>query len=202
MDILSLLLGGVVGLYSGVFANILYRKITYNKKPNISVCSNFILAYNSKNVPVVRFKILNKSMYEITDIKMKLYGVRYFDTQKTLKSLDLISSQHIDYLESFNKKSEKNCDYAYRTSFKNVDNIHEKIEEYDNLLLFIQATEVYNSTIQTIHKYFTRDNLKNYEWDFNICESCNLIKRENITKPSVNKSEFDLIKNCPFVSNK
>jgi hypothetical protein len=96
MDILSLIMGGFIGLYSGVFANALYRKITYNKKP--------------------------------------------------------------------------------------------------------QTTDVYNSTIQTIHKNFNQSNAKNYQWDFNICESCNLTKRDNIAQPVTHNIDVDLIKNCPFVN--
>lgn len=199
---MSFILGFLLGIISGIIANVVYRHIIYNKKPEIIICENKILTYNSDNTPSLKIKIINNSSHEIVDIQIKLYGIKPRDKSNILKSLYPLSSYCIAYLPAINSQ---NCDYAYRLHLisSNHNNIHKEIKNFDELMLFIKATDVYNSTIAIKKETFKTSTLLEHGWDFDKCKSCDVTKSTHTSTPSNEEIENNLkkqkINNCPFL---
>ena len=199
---MSFTVGFLLGVISGIIANLIYRYIVYNKKPEIEICKNKILTYNSKDIPSLKIKIINKSSHEIVDIQIKLYGIKHRDTSNNLKSLYPLSNYYIDYIPAINSQ---NCDYSHRAYLVslNHNNIHEEIKKFKKLMLFIKATDVYNSTIAINTDTFESSELLEHGWDFDKCKSCDVTKNTHTSTPSKTKINANLkkqkINNCPFL---
>ena len=199
---MSFIIGFLLGVLGSIIANLIYRSYIYNKKPDIVICEKMILTYNSSNVPALKIKIYNNSSHEVVDIQIKLFGIKNRDKSNTLKSLHPLSSYCIDYLPAIN---DKNCDYAYRPYLTSINhkNIHNEIKKFEKLLLFVRATDVYNSTITVKKEIFNTNELIEHGWDFDKCKSCDVTQNTHISIPTEQEIENNLknqkIKDCPFL---
>ena len=199
---MSFAVGFLLGIIGSIVANLIYRHYIYNKKPEIVICEKKILTYNSHNVPALKIKIYNNSSHEVVDIQIKLFGIKNRDKSNTLKSLYPLSNYCIDYLPAIN---DANCDYAYRPYLTSINhkNIHTEIRNYEKLLLFIRATDVYNSTITVKKEIFNTNELLEHGWDFDKCKSCDVTQHTHISTPNDKEIASNLkqqkINDCPFL---
>jgi len=200
----SFLISIVSGVVGGIVANYLYRNAQYNNKPKIVVSDNIIKAAQD-GLPILRIKLINKTSYPLVDIEIIFYGIQYLDQEKKLKHIRPIASYTIPFIQEYDK-SNPACDYAYQASLKPIDqssNIHEKLG-FEDYLVFIKATNSYNSTIKaTYHEYSLHKILDHY-WNFDVGDTTNAQKRSDIKEMvfSVDIKDKDKITNiinkCPF----
>lgn len=180
MDYVSI----IVGIGTGIAANLIHRYYTYNQKPKIELCDTLIKEFVN-NEPLIRGKIINKGNQPVTDIKIVLYGLEYLDSEKKLKSIQMLSQYHIDFLDKFDQDPDSACDYAYRVAFRmKGKNIHKEMNKYENLFIFLKCIDTYNSSIYAKYHQVDKEKIKDCEWKFDKCSSCNTTKISEIKKPS------------------
>jgi len=115
----SFLISIISGVVGGIVANFLYRKAQYNNKPKIVVSENIIKAAQD-GLPILRIKLINKTLHPLVDIGIIFYGIEYLDQEKKLKHIRPIASYAIPFIQECDE-SDPACDYAYQASLKPID---------------------------------------------------------------------------------
>lgn len=194
------------GVIGGFVANYFYRKAQHTNKPNIVVSENIIKAAQD-GYPVLRVKLINKTLEPIVDIEILFYGIEYLDQEKKLKHIRPIASYAIPFIQEYDK-NDPTCDFAYRAALKPIDkssNIHDKLV-FDDYLLFIKATNSYNNTIQATYHKYSANAILDHCWHFDVGDTTNAQKRSDIKDLvfSVSLKDKDkisnVLSNCPFAN--
>ena len=199
--IINIIVSSITGTITGILASALYRKITFilSKKANIKICKYVIKRFTKNNVPAIQVKIKNESKKELADIYVKLFGITYYDSNKYHQNRVFLAQKHLDFLPEFNKNDEE-CNYFYVPSLiSTCDNIHNKIDEFEDILILVKAINYYDNNILIKNEIIKTENIKNNKWSFTNCE-CSTTKRDDVYTPKDDEIKLpakDILTDCP-----
>lgn len=195
-----LIVGLVSGVISGILANFLFKDFVLGRKPVITICPNLIKTFNSKGIPAIRAKVINKGKREVIDLKTTLYGVKYFGSEKKLKSLYDLDSDDLHFLPAYPHPQEDNC---YRPVYKmKSKDIHETIIEYDALCLFVKGMDSTTGAFYTNFIEFEKSVLLDNRHNFQAGMREGTEERNDVVAPKNPSKREEMIENlmsCPFV---
>ena len=201
--VISSITGITTGIIAGILASALYRRMTFNrsKKANIEICDYVIKRYTKDNVPAIQVKIKNESNKDLADVYVKLFGVTYYDSDKYHQNRVFLAQKHLDFLPKFDKKDKK-CNYFYVPSLiSSCDNIHEKINDFDDVLILVKAIDYYDNNIVIKDKIIKKENIKDNKWSFTNCQ-CSATRRDDVATPTNDEIKLpaqDILDNCPCI---
>lgn len=201
----NILIGLTSGIVSGLIANYLFRRLAYSSKPELVVSDKLIKTFRNED-PVLKVKLINHTKHDIVDVHIILYHVNFLDHEKKRKSIITLSETTIPFINEFSKK-DKSSDFAYQASLRGINhqNIHDLIEDKDEFLLFIKCTNSYHGSVKVINKFYKKDDILGFEYDFESGDTtnslrshdgsprCTIVRKDDSAKASIMNS-------CPFIA--